>query len=640
MRQTQISIIALTVVVLCVIGVSIAQENDDQALPDFPLDTTYDGLLYPDAPLTYSLDDESGRTYLIYAEAGDELKISLTRTSNRYLPYLILVDDAGNTLTRGFADIAGEVAILEYVIEETNWYYVTAGPEPETLFEGGDYLILMTGGSYAIYQIIAETIPSPHGNLTIIFLEDTYTLAADTNEVTLFAWLNAGDILTVLLADDNTEISFLLNQLDGSPMIQEPTTTFSSETDQWVEVISQVVLAEADIILNAERAEEGIAVADARLSDIVTITPSPTVTATLTPTNTLTPTTTLTPTNTPIFTDTPNPTLTPTATRTPRPTRTPTVTRTPLPTATNLIDYGITIEDSVTRVQQIEYTFESTLGDVVTIVLNSDDFDTYLELYRGSDLVAEDDDSGGNRNSRIANYTINRGGEYTIIVRTFGNSQFSGFYTLTLDNDDGTSGPASDSNTITYGETLRENTDRTQSVSYTFSGSLGDVITIEVTSDDFDTYLELYRGSDLVAEDDDSAGNLNSRIANYDVDRTDTYTIVLKAFGNAEFSGSYILNLSDNTVSQNITCPGTLSSRLVQGDIARVTLIGTSNRLRTGPGTNFRQISRIPPGGVFEVLDGPECGTDFAWYEVNYNGIVGWTAEANNEEYWLELVAP
>lgn len=37
-------------------------------------------------------------------------------------------------------------------------------------------------------------------------------------------------------------------------------------------------------------------------------------------------------------------------------------------------------------------------------------------------------------------------------------------------------------------------------------------------------------------------------------------------------------------------------------------------------------------------MNGPRCGTDnsFAWVEVRFGGIVGWTAMGDTEDYWLE----
>lgn len=44
----------------------------------------------------------------------------------------------------------------------------------------------------------------------------------------------------------------------------------------------------------------------------------------------------------------------------------------------------------------------------------------------------------------------------------------------------------------------------------------------------------------------------------------------------------------------------------------------------------------MEPGEQFEVMDGPVCADGFAWVQVSYNGIIGWTAIGDNESYWLE----
>ena len=34
--------------------------------------------------------------------------------------------------------------------------------------------------------------------------------------------------------------------------------------------------------------------------------------------------------------------------------------------------------------------------------------------------------------------------------------------------------------------------------------------------------------------------------------------------------------------------------------------------------------------------NGPVCTADGAWWQVNYNGLIGWTVEGQNNDYWLE----
>jgi uncharacterized protein YraI len=74
------------------------------------------------------------------------------------------------------------------------------------------------------------------------------------------------------------------------------------------------------------------------------------------------------------------------------------------------------------------------------------------------------------------------------------------------------------------------------------------------------------------------------------------------------------------------------------GERARVVIEGDdrSNRIRNGAGTGFDEIGRIPPGAEFDVLEGPVCNDGYAWWRVEYNGLIGWTAESDEVTYWLE----
>lgn len=72
---------------------------------------------------------------------------------------------------------------------------------------------------------------------------------------------------------------------------------------------------------------------------------------------------------------------------------------------------------------------------------------------------------------------------------------------------------------------------------------------------------------------------------------------------------------------------------------ARVIPGGNRNRVRTDPTLNGIEVGRIDPGERFTILDGPLCADGFTWYEVDYFTMVGWTAEGDSENYWLEPIA-
>lgn len=85
-----------------------------------------------------------------------------------------------------------------------------------------------------------------------------------------------------------------------------------------------------------------------------------------------------------------------------------------------------------------------------------------------------------------------------------------------------------------------------------------------------------------------------------------------------------------------VGCP--LSSRLSVGMQAFVTR-GVPNNIRSGPATSYSRIGQIPGGAVFTVIGGAQCDSYGRWWwQVNYNGIIGYTAEGSRSVYWVEPV--
>ncbi|HEX2908968.1 MAG TPA: SH3 domain-containing protein, partial [Phototrophicaceae bacterium] len=101
-----------------------------------------------------------------------------------------------------------------------------------------------------------------------------------------------------------------------------------------------------------------------------------------------------------------------------------------------------------------------------------------------------------------------------------------------------------------------------------------------------------------------------------------------------EGSGTY---WTEPYYSGGVACPGFVTSRLTKGSYGRVTTYpNLPNRLRDFPSYNGFVSGSVPAGGVFTVLDGPNCAQNTAWWLVSYNGVTGWTAEGSGSQYWLE----
>lgn len=80
-----------------------------------------------------------------------------------------------------------------------------------------------------------------------------------------------------------------------------------------------------------------------------------------------------------------------------------------------------------------------------------------------------------------------------------------------------------------------------------------------------------------------------------------------------------------------------LPPRLSIGIQGQVVVGGFPNNIRDLPGTSGKYLGEIPPGQNFIVLDGPRCSLidKLVWWQVNYNNIIGWTAEGKDGEYWV-----
>ncbi|MDX1990847.1 MAG: SH3 domain-containing protein [bacterium] len=100
----------------------------------------------------------------------------------------------------------------------------------------------------------------------------------------------------------------------------------------------------------------------------------------------------------------------------------------------------------------------------------------------------------------------------------------------------------------------------------------------------------------------------------------------------------FIITLTVASQGQNLAiCPGAPASRLVVGEQGRVAR-EQPHRLRQSPSTESETITEMPPNATFTVRSGPSCGEDFAWWYIEFGGLLGWSAESGEGEYWLEPI--
>jgi hypothetical protein len=225
-----------------------------------------------------------------------------------------------------------------------------------------------------------------------------------------------------------------------------------------------------------------------------------------------------------------------------------------------MIAYGDVVETNIGDATGDRYTFEGTEGDIVTIRMEGN-FDTFLELYDASEtMLISDDDSAGDLNSLIDSFVLPADGVYTIVARPL-SSMATGKYTLSLSAFDMSSlrqpGP------IAIGETVMAELNGITGDIWTFVGSEGDAVQIEMEAS-FDNYLELFdEDNSQLTTDDDSAGNGNARIV-YTLPADGTYSILARSYSSG-VKGIYSLTLSTLTIANR--------GALTYGDVVRTEIV-------------------------------------------------------------------
>lgn len=200
------------------------------------------------------------------------------------------------------------------------------------------------------------------------------------------------------------------------------------------------------------------------------------------------------------------------------------------------------------------YTFEAKEGTFATVRVQSDQLDTYLELYGPDDeLLIGDDDSGGNLNAALLDFPIPADGEYRVVVKSARpDSTQAGVYNigLTLADDIAATGR------LESGQSATAELTAGQQDTWTFEAEEDQFVTVKMESDTLDTYLSLYdeTGELLYINDDFFAKQ--AAIANFIVPKTGKYRIVARAYSPEE-EGTYTISLeiTDEKLPLNPTSP-------------------------------------------------------------------------------------
>ncbi len=215
-----------------------------------------------------------------------------------------------------------------------------------------------------------------------------------------------------------------------------------------------------------------------------------------------------------------------------------------LPTADRRLSLGDAVTGrldhssaTVLENQPVEaWTLAGAAGEAVTVTMSSTDFDSYLFAYGpGMERVETDDDGAGDLNARLT-LRFRESGTFIIGASAL-SSGSAGSYALEMVRTPGPLDlpvegtldiPGSASGLLSDDDAMLE--DRRSQV-WTFEGTAGRTVTIDLSSPDFDSYLTVVGpGITVPLEDDDSGGDLHSRIV-LSLEESGTFRIVVSALG-------------------------------------------------------------------------------------------------------------
>ena len=191
--------------------------------------------------------------------------------------------------------------------------------------------------------------------------------------------------------------------------------------------------------------------------------------------------------------------------------------------------------------QTNSWSFAAEPNTFVTVTVQSNLLDTYLELYGPDDtLLATDDDSGGDLNAALIDCPITERGQYQRVVKSAReDGSEGGVYEIRLtltENLESTGRLAS-------GQAQASSLNQGEQHTWTFTAQADDFVTIQMKSETLDTYLALYDSAgELLDLNDDRLGT-NAVIANFAIPEDGEYRVIARAYSAQEAGGDYTISL-------------------------------------------------------------------------------------------------
>lgn len=232
------------------------------------------------------------------------------------------------------------------------------------------------------------------------------------------------------------------------------------------------------------------------------------------------------------------------------------------------------------------WTYDGQAGERISVTMRSSQFDPYLILAmeRGGELTAlhQNDDGGGGTDARLT-FELPETATYLIYANAISSTDL-GDYMLALEVGTAVETPLPDAlrEAASYpsialgGEaagTLGDESpllpDQTPYEAWSFTAQAGDLIEIEMRSEDFDAYLVIgaESGTELLTRDDDSGGGLDA-LAVFEAPASGRYVVLANAVQQSA-RGAFTLRMDRarpvSTVAQVLTAEVAGARRIAAG---------------------------------------------------------------------------
>ncbi|MBL8155001.1 MAG: PPC domain-containing protein [Anaerolineae bacterium] len=218
-----------------------------------------------------------------------------------------------------------------------------------------------------------------------------------------------------------------------------------------------------------------------------------------------------------------------------------------------------TLDDEITNDSVIRYyAFDARKDDLLTVRMNrlSGSLDAFLVITDSNlqELIV-DDDGGGGQNAQIQSFRVPEDGRYYILATRLDREAGTtvGRYRLEFQSlGNAFDGVPPEVQRISFGTTITGRIDDlTPELRFAFWGQEGEAVTVSLNrgDGDLDPVVSIVSADGRVlAEDDDSGGGQNARIARYVLPATSIYYVRAARFsgtdGNPNTQGSFVLVLA------------------------------------------------------------------------------------------------